>query len=214
MGKLSDIVNKGVRLIVTDSSSQENTSPPPPPAEREIPPDELQVEPPRRVEHSEVPADVADFAAVYSEAGIELPSHNYGVDKVAEMLDNKRLASLGKDARATAVMVALEAAGVSVRDVIQDAVQRDKALDDFEAAKQREVAEIRARNQERIQQLNAEVEAIVKKVGAEVEALKKEAEQAEKAFAELQGRKRKEEQRLRDIVGQFIEGGGENPITV
>ncbi len=214
MGKLSDIVNKGVRLIVTDSAQGPPGVSPPPPPEREIPADELQVEPPRRLERSEVPADVADFAAVYSEAGITLPDHSYGIDKIAEMLENKRLASLGKDARATAVMVALEAAGVPLKDVIQDAVLRDKALDDFEAAKQREVAEVRARNQERIQKLNAEVEALVKKVGAEVEALKLESEQAEKAFGALQERKRKEEQRLHDVVGQFLEGGGDNPITV
>ena len=35
---------------------------------------------------------MVDFGAVYAEAGIELPPHGYGIDKVAEMLESKRLA--------------------------------------------------------------------------------------------------------------------------
>ena len=44
-------------------------------------------------------------------------------------------------------MAALEAAQVPMRDVIQDAVLRDKALDAFEAAKEREVQELRAQSE-------------------------------------------------------------------
>ncbi len=64
------------------------------------------------------------------------------------MLESKRLATLGREVKATAVLAALEAAGVPLRDVIQDAVRRDKALDAFEAAKGREIQELHARSRD------------------------------------------------------------------
>jgi hypothetical protein len=211
MGKLTDIVNKGVRLIVTDSGDRA-AAPAEAAAEREIPPAAFEDVVPARVARSSVAAAVASFEAVYDEAGIQLPAHKYGVDKVSEMLESKRLASLGREVKATAVLAALEAAQVPIRDVIQDAVLRDKALDDFEAAKETEVRELKARSEARIGAIKEEIDALLRDKNAEIEGLKKAAEAAEQAFVELQARKRKEEDRLHDVVSNFIEGP-ENPIT-
>jgi len=164
------------------------------------------------VTRSEVPADVADFAAVYAEAGIELPPHGYGIDKVAEMLEGKRLATLGREVKATAVMAAIEAAGVPLRDVIQDAVRRDKALDAFEAAKGREIQELHARTETRIEEIQNEIQAFLKERNSELERLKAEEEAQNRAFLELQTRKRREEERLAFLVAHFLEGGL-NPIS-
>ena len=151
MGKLTDFVSKGVRLIVTDvpqAASAAEGEMPPASASARSRPRPSRTRPRRASPAPRSPADVADFEAVYDEAGIELPAHGYGVDKVAEMLESKRLATLGREVKATAVLAALEAAQVPMRDVIQDAVQRDKALDAFEAAKEPEVQELNARKSE------------------------------------------------------------------
>ncbi|HJS57112.1 MAG TPA: hypothetical protein VKA01_03330, partial [Vicinamibacteria bacterium] len=185
MSRLKDLVNKGVRLIVTEDPSKippellddpelqaaQPTAPrvTRPLREREIPAEVFAGPPPKKLAQSSVPASVADFAAVYGEAGIELPAHGYGVDKVGEMLESKRLASLNREVKAAAVMAALEAAGVAVRDVIQDAVLRDKALDAFEAAKDREAKEARQKNEARIQALQQELDALLQKINAEIE---------------------------------------------
>ncbi len=212
MGKLTEFLSKGARLIVTDTEEGATSAgSPPPPPQREIPAEDLEV-PSRPVEHSEVAADVTDFAAVYQEAGIEVPAHGYGIDKIADMLENKRFATLAREAKATAVMVALEAAGVPVRDVIQDAVRRDKALDAFEADKERELQELKAKNEARVQDLNRQLEELIEKINTEVQGLKQASEAAVRAFAELQLRKQKEEERLHGAVAHFIEGS-ENPIT-
>ena len=121
---------------------------------------------------------VEDFGAVYEEAGIALPDHGYGVDKVAEMLEGKRLGQLGREVKATAVLAALEAAQVDVKDVIQDAVRRDKALDAFEAAKERELQELREKNETRVRALRQEMEALLTKINAEIESLKAASEEA------------------------------------
>ena len=228
MSRIKDLVNKGVRLIVTEDPSEippellddpelQAAQPTPPRStrttrEREIPPEVFAGPPPKKLAQSSVPASVADFAAVYGEAGIELPAHGYGVDKVGEMLESKRLASLNREVKAAAVMAALEAAGVAVRDVIQDAVLRDKALDAFEAAKDREAKEARQKNEARIQSLQKELDALLQKINAEIEGLKKASDEAETAFAALRERKLKEEERLHAVVAHFIEGA-DNPVT-
>jgi hypothetical protein len=211
MGKLTDIVNKGVRLIVTDTS-ESAAAPAESAAEREIPPAAFEDVAPPRVARSSVAATVASFEGVYEEAGIQLPAHKYGVDKVSEMLESKRLATLGREVKATAVMAALEAAQVPIRDVIQDAVLRDKALDDFEAAKETEVRELKARSEARVAAIKDEIDAMLREKNAEIEGLKKAAADAERAFAELQERKHREEDRLHEVVSHFIEGL-DNPIT-
>lgn len=212
MSRLKDLVSKGVRLIVSDADPSAEASPTQASREREIPAAEFEAEPPQSIAQSQVPADVSDFGAVYQEAGIELPPHGYGVDKVAEMLESKRLATLGREVKATAVMAALEAAQVPIREVIQDAVLRDKALDAFEAAKEREVAELRHASEARLEALKAEMDAYLRAKNAEIEELKKAGEQAAQAFMKLQERKRREEQRLHDVVAHFIDGG-DNPVT-
>ncbi|HVQ29448.1 MAG TPA: hypothetical protein VMV21_07720 [Vicinamibacteria bacterium] len=214
MSKLKELVSRGVRLIVTDQPEGGEGAPESAaaPSERDIPAEVFEAAEPRRVTRSEVPADVVDFGAVYAEAGIELPLHGYGIDKVAEMLEGKRLQTLTREVRATAVMAAIEAAGVPLRDVIQDAVVRDKALDAFEAAKGRELQELQAGTEARAEAIQAEMDAFLKERNDELEALKASKEKAHRAFLDLQTRKRREEDRLASLVGHFLEGG-DNPIT-
>jgi hypothetical protein len=209
MSKLKDLVNKGVRLIVVDSDER---PPETSAAEREVPPEMFDAPEPPPSAKSTVPADVADFGAVYAAAGIELPLHGYGVDKVAEMLASKRLATMSREVKASAVLAAIEAASVDVKDVLQDAVRRDRALDAFEEAKSREVRELRAGAEARIQAIKDEMDAFLKAKNTEIEELKKAADAAQRALGELQGRKQREEERLFDVVSHFLEGG-DNPIT-
>jgi hypothetical protein len=209
MSRLKDLVSKGVRLIVVDDQPGAAAAP----REREIPAEAFE-EPAAApaVVQSAVPADVDDFSAVYQEAGVEVPAHGYGVDKVAEMLQSKRLATLGREVKATAVMAALEAAGAAIRDVIQDGVRRDAALDAFEQAKETELQDLQLQSQSRVQSIKDEIDAFLKAKNAEIEELKQATDAADKAFAGLQAKKRKEEERIHDVVAHFIEGA-ENPIT-
>ena len=218
MSKLRELVNKGVRLIVSDDAEQPNLSPPPPPSEAAPADpdlaslDSLDAPVPRPSTRSEVPMESADFAAVYGEAGIELPGHGYGVEKVGQMLASKRLAPLSREVKAAAVLAALEAAGAPIRDGVQDAVRRDKALDSYEGAKQREVAELQQQASARIDAVKAEIDEFLRAKNAEIEDLKKMTEAASRAYEEMRTRKRTEEERLFDVVAHFVEPT-DNPVT-
>jgi Skp family chaperone for outer membrane proteins len=211
MSRLKELVNRGVRLIVVETPEADASTGESPVREREIPAEAFEAEAPPAAS-STIPADVEEFSSVYAEAGVAPPDHGYGIDKVAEMLQGKRLAGLARELKATAVLAALEAAGVATREIIQDAVRRDNALDLFEAAKQREVQELRARNEARVKSLQDEMEGLLRKINAEIEKLRLENAQAALAFEKLQERKRREEQRLFDVVSHFVEGA-DNPVT-
>lgn len=208
MSKIREFVSKGVRLIVTETDEGVRSDAA---REKEIPAEAFEA-PPARPIRSGVPATVEDFAAVYQEAGIDLPPHGYGVDKVGEMLESKRLAPLGKEVKATAVLAALEAAQVGVRDVIQDAVRRDGALDAFESAKEREVQDLRERSEGRVKTIKEEIERFLREKNTEIESLKQASEAAAQAFTQLRARKHREEERLFEVVAHFVEGT-DNPIS-
>jgi hypothetical protein len=150
-------------------------------------------------------ASVPDLATVYKEAGIESPLHGYGVDKLTEMLSSSHLASATREVRATAAQVALEAARVPLRDIIDDALLRSKALAAFEADKAFDLQALQMRTERRAQVLRDQVESFRRQKNAEMDELKRTIEAADQALAQLRARKRREEERLHRIVSHFVE---------
>jgi len=147
----------------------------------------------------------SDWAEAYREAGITLPPHGYGVDKVGEMLESKHLSALAGPVKTAAVLAALEAAGVPIRDAIQDALLRDRALAAFQAKRELELEDLKTRSESRIQVLKAEIEAFLRKKNGEIDVLKEGMTEANQAFTQLQIRKKREEERLHKVVSHFVE---------
>ena len=154
---------------------------------------------------SGIPADVADFAIVYKGAAVQAPSHGYGVDRIAGMLAHESLAGLDKSVKASAVLAALDAAGVAVEDVVHDGLLRYKALVAFEAAKELELQQVRPRSERRIGELRAAVAAFEKEKQAEIDALTRESAAAVNTLTRLQTRQRAEEERFHRTLSLFVE---------
>ena len=152
-----------------------------------------------------IPADVSDFAVVYKGAAVKPPAHGYGVDRIADMLAHGSLAGLDKSVKASAVLAALDAAGVAIEDVIHDGMLRYKALVAFEAAKELELQQVRPRNERRVEELRAKVAAFEKEKQAEIDALTREAAAAVSTLTRLQTRQRAEEERFHRTVSLFVE---------
>src|SRR6185295_14922950 len=129
----------------------------------------------------------------------------YGVDKVADMLDSSHLASRPRDVRATAALAALDAARVPLRDLIDDAVLRHKALAAFEAAKALELQAIKTRSRSRIEALQEQVRAFLAARNGEIDTLNRGVHAARQQLAQLQARKQREEDRLLRVVTHFVE---------
>jgi hypothetical protein len=150
-------------------------------------------------------ATVPDLATVYKEAGIESPLHGYGVDKLTDMLASPHLANASREVRSTAVQVALEAARVPLRDIIDDALLRAKALAAFEADKAFDLQASQMRAERRAQVLRDQVDAFRRQKNAEIDELKRAVDATDNALAQLRARKRREEERLFRVVTHFAE---------
>jgi hypothetical protein len=97
---------------------------------------------------------------IYREAGIMTPRKGYSIKKVVEMLNSEHIRGLSKEMKRAAVLMALDAAGISVDQIQRDAKARQDALDTFEAGQKKQVEAEWARKAEEIVQIQAELESI------------------------------------------------------
>jgi len=150
------------------------------------------------------------FAEVYDAAEIRPPAHGFTIMKVAEMLQSEHIRNLPRDVKRSSVLVALEASGEALEDVIQDAVKRDRALDTFERVQQKSVDDLEARKTQENQQIQAEMDRIVSEHQARVQANRDEVAKEKERFFAWRLKKQEEEQKISDAVSYFVV---ENPIT-
>jgi hypothetical protein len=142
----------------------------------------------------------ASFDKVFAAAQIAVPAHGFTVEKVGDMLRNPKLSGMVKEAKAAAVLVALEAAGVSVESVITEAARKDKALAVFEKVqKEHAVALVSQKDEEN------------KKLRAQIAANDRDAAQIAAQLDAWQKKKAAKEADLYDIVSHFTTA---NPISL
>jgi hypothetical protein len=157
-----------------------------------------------------VETNLGTIDEVYTSARIEPPAHGYTIRKVADMLSSEHIRALPPDVKRKSVMVALDAAGVRVDDIVQDAVRRDQALDTYERVLEKHVAE---RRDARLAE-NAGIEQEIAQRVAELRArIDENTRLVNREQAELDAwrvRKRQEEAVIAEAVGYFV---SENPIT-
>ena len=151
-----------------------------------------------------------DLGEIYAAAQIGTPGHGYTVLKVAEMLQSEHIRALPSDVKQKSVLVALDAAGVKVAEIIDDAVRRDRALDTYERVLQKGLEEMRAQKAAENQQLQDEINKRVAELKARVDQNEAELTAEQNNLLAWRVRKRQEEDRIAEAVGYFVT---ENPIT-
>lgn len=150
------------------------------------------------------------FDEIYNAAEIQPPAHGFSIMKVAEMLHSEHIRNLPRDVKRSSVLVALEAAGAPLQEVIEDAVKRDRALDTFERVQERSVGELEARKTKENQQIQAEMDQIVAEHRSRMQANNDEVAKEKERFFGWRLKKQEEEQKIADAVSYFVT---ENPIT-
>jgi hypothetical protein len=155
-------------------------------------------------------AGTADLEAVYAAAQIGDPAHGYTILKVARMLESEHLRSLPEDVKRKSILVALDAAGVKVAEVVEDAVRRDRALDTYERVLAQHVqareAEVAAENQRLEEEIARHAAALRARIDENTRALDGD----RREFQAWQLQKRQAESDIAAAVGYFV---SENPIT-
>lgn len=151
-----------------------------------------------------------DLSEIYSAAEITTPAHGYTVLKVAEMLQSPHIKDMPAEVRRSSVLVALDAAGVKVQQIVEDAVRRDKALDAFERIQQKAAEDFEAAKLEENRKLQAELDKLTADYQAKMRSNTEAAAKRREAFAAWRVQKQIEEQKISDCVSYFVT---ENPIT-
>ena len=151
-----------------------------------------------------------EFAQIYAAAEITTPPHGYTVMKVSDMLQSPHIKDLPVEVRRSSILVALDAAGVKVANIVEDAVRRDKALDAFERIQQKSLDEFETAKLEENRKLQAEIDKLTADFKAKIQANTGLVTKRREAFATWRMQKQLEEQKIADCVGCFV---SENPIT-
>ena len=97
---------------------------------------------------------------IYRAAGIAGPRRGYSINKVVEMLHSEHIRGLSKEMKRASVLMALDAAAVSIEEVVRDAKARQAAIDTYQSD-QRKLFEAQwARKAEENLQIQAELETV------------------------------------------------------
>ena len=100
---------------------------------------------------------------IYRAAGIMNPRKGYSINKVVEMLYSEHIRGLSKEMKRAAILMALDAAGIPIDQVQQDARAHQDALDSYEADRRKQAEAEWERKAEEIVQIQAELERVKEK---------------------------------------------------
>ncbi len=156
---------------------------------------------PAKEESRAIPSlDRADFEHIYRKAGGKPPQVPCGILKVVEMMNSQHLCGLSPDARRCAVLMALEAAGAQIEDLLQDAVVRQRALNDYEKEQQDKLRRFDEAKTEENRVLQAELDRLTAQYMARLQANLDEVAREQDAFRAWQKQKQQEAQRIAEAA--------------
>ena len=165
-----------------------------------------------------VPAVLESFDEVYAVAGIKAQGTSYTILKIAEMVNSKHLADMTPEAKRSSLMMALEAAGAEIGDLLQDAVTRNRALDDYEEMQQEQIKKFETLKAEENNKLHAELEHLTSQYMCRIQVNSDQVAQEQDNFRAWQKRKQQESRRITDAatfcVPQGNTNGSANSLTV
>jgi hypothetical protein len=155
-------------------------------------------------------ANPQSFDEIYQAAEIAIPPHGFTIFKIADMLKSEHIRTLPVEIKRSSVLLALDAAGVKLQEIIQDAVRRDKALDTFEIVQQRSLDQLEARKADDNKQLQAEADRVLTELRSKIQANNDEVARERERLQTWRLQKQQEERRIADAVAPFA---SENPIS-
>jgi hypothetical protein len=152
----------------------------------------------------------AALEAIYTAAQIPVPPHGFTILKVADMLDSEHIRDLPAEVKRKSILLALDAAGVKLEAIVEDAVRRDRALDTYERVLEQSLAALRSAKEAENRRLEEEIEQRLRELRARIEENKQAVMREMEGLAAWRTGKRAEEARIAQAVGHFV---AENPVT-
>src|ERR1700733_4799305 len=155
-------------------------------------------------------SDPTSFDEIYKAAEIPPAPQGYSILKISQMLESEHIRNQPSDVKKSSVLVALDAAGIDVKDVIQDAIRRDRALDTYERVQQRAAEELEARKTKENSEIQSQIDKYVTEQRAKIQSNNEAISREKERFTGWRLKKQQEEKKIAEAVGYFT---SENPIT-
>ncbi len=153
-------------------------------------------------------AKLSSFDEIYHKTAFKAATSTAAWDilKVADMVNNSHLHGLSPAAKHSALMMALEAAGVAVEDMLQDAVQRQRVLNEYEDAERKRLDDLASSKHQEKERLSAEMEAICAQYRMRIATSEQELDRERGMFREWQERKDREQRRISEAASACVSG--------
>ena len=148
--------------------------------------------------------DLMAFEEIYRSAGIKGPRLGYTIGKVIDMLHSEHIKTLPADTKRSSLLMALEAAGIQVDEVLQDATLRQRAINSYEAIQRKHLEEYEARKAQENCAIQAEAERVAAEYAARISGNLDEVAQEKENFRKWQARKQQEAQGIADAVALCV----------
>ena len=127
----------------------------------------------------------------------------YNIDAVSSMLDSNHLQGMTNDVKKASVLMAVEAAGIPIGELLQDGAKPLDALNSYEATERKRFEEYETRKSQESAQIQLEIERMTAHCLDRIEHNLVEVTQAKDAFLNCQTSKLKESQPVADAIALF-----------
>ncbi len=149
---------------------------------------------------SEPETALLSYEDIYHAAGILSPRSGYGIHKVVEMLNSERIRDLAKDVKRASVLMALDAAGTSADDLLQDATRRQQALDAYAAGQLKQLENFEARKSGENAKIKAEMDRVAAHYAERIQHNNDLVAREKEALRNWQSAKQNENQRIAEVI--------------
>ena len=140
---------------------------------------------------------------IYLAVGIMSSRLGYNIDTLSTMLDSGHMQGMTPEVKRASVLMALEAAGIPIDELVRDGTKRLDALNAYEAAERKRFEDYEARKAQESAQIQLEIERMTAHCLERIKHNLGEVTQAKDAFLNWQTIKQTEVQRITDAVALF-----------
>ena len=159
-------------------------------------------------------AELLSYEDIYRAAGILAPGAGYDIHKVVDMLNSERIRDLSKDVKRASVLMALDAAGIAVNDLLTDATRRQNALSSYEAAQLKQLEDFEAQKTQENSRIEQEMERIRVHYAERIQKNLDLAVKEKEALRNWQGAMQHESQRISEVIELCGEQAAPRPNTM
>jgi hypothetical protein len=150
----------------------------------------------------------AGFEQIYQSAAVKPPRAAYSILQVADMINSAHLAGMTPEARRCALLMALEAARMDTEELLQDAILRQRALNDHEDSLQERLRGFEAAKGDENRVIQAELDRITSQHVSRIQVNLDAVAQAQDEFQSWQKRKQLECQRISEAASFCVPQNG------